>query len=200
MAVEVLQLAETGYEGYKIATADAYRGCAVYTSGYSTTGDWMYCNIPLSSANAKLCDGIVTYHPLVETGSDTADSIDLIGLNSWVVVMKGSGKFKISGGALDTSWLAAAGNYWATGLPDGSTPRYEATAPGNYAWISAISGAGGQWSASSINTSILAGNQATANSYWGPRFKIMQLVGDTTLGVEVTLDVDWNRIGLEVAF
>lgn len=200
MAITVVKLAETGYEGqYIIDTADAYRGCAVYVSGINSDGVYKV-NIPSSSALAARCEGIVTKYYLNDTGSDTADAVDKLTKGSRVVVLRGPGIFKITGGAVDgVQWSSA---YWLGGNLATAAQRV-ATAQMKHAFISLQTGKLGRWTASSINNLTKWGKanivSHTASQYFGPRFKVLDLIGSTSKGISLMIDVDWNRFG-QVAY
>ena len=194
--LEVLRLAETGYEGqYIINTADAYRGCAVYFTGVkdATAGSY-YCNLPATTAQARLVDGLVTTYSLLDTGSDTADAVDKLTKGSRVVVCKGDGLFKVSGNAVvSTSW---ATQYWL-GDNLATAAQHITTAVGKHAFVGLVSGELGRWSATAADGFGAAGRQdATASQIWGPQVRVLNVVGSTAKGVEITIDVDWNRRGV----
>ena len=198
MAVQVLKLAETNYEGeYIIDTADAYRGCAVWISGIASDGKYKV-NLPASSAQTWRCEGIVTQYTMSDTGSDTADAIDKLAKGSRVVVLRGPGLFKLSGGCVvHTAW--ATQYFPGANLP---TAQSISTVFPKHAFISVRTGKLGRWVATSHfvetgwgKTTASANIGYTAGSYYGPKFKVTELIGSTGKGVFLKMDVDWNRVG-----
>jgi hypothetical protein len=195
MAIQVLKALEQNFEGeYIIDTADAYRGCAVWVSGITSDGKYKV-NLPASSAQTWRCDGIVTQYYLNETGSDTADAVDKLAKGSRVVVLRGPGIYKISGNAVvHTAW--ATQYFPGANLP---TAQSVSTVFPKHAFISVRTGQLGRWvaTASFVETGWgKAGpNVATASKYYGPKFRVLELIGATTKGVFLKMDVDFHRVG-----
>jgi len=191
--LEILKAKDENFNGsYKINTADAYRGAPVYISGKSGS-DW-YVNLPATSAQAKLFAGIVNQYPMIQTGSDTADATDKLVKGSRVVVLTGECEIKVNGGCVhQPTWS----KYWL-GDNLATAAQYIATAFWRNAYIGAKTGYVGKWVGTSAftytgfaATAIVA--WTTAAAYFGSKVKVLELVGSTSTGIYLRLDVNPYR-------
>lgn len=187
MAIDLLRVDEERINGiYKINTSAAYRGCAAYVSGV-TSGVW-YVALPTTSALSKLCRGIVTQWPLVETGADTADVTDKLAKDSRVCYVEGPVEARVYGNAVYSALWASV--YWTGGL--GAAMAVNATANWKPAYISIKAGHCGKWVCTS-RADLSGMTTSTTSIIAGSKVKVLELTGASAKGCELRIDVDWNR-------
>ena len=187
MAVDLLTVDHERINGfYKINTSLAYRGCAAYVSGV-TSGVW-YVALPTTSAHVKLCRGIVTQWPLVETGADTSDAVDKLAKNSRVCYVEGPVEARVYGNSVYSALWSSV--YWTGGL--GNDMAVNATANWKPAYISIKAGHCGTW-VSTSRADLSGMTTSTTAIISGSKVKVLELTGSSSKGCELRIDVDWNR-------